>query len=267
MLSLFIMKLKLTITFLYLGILTSYSQNFSTEISGRVMHFDNPIADVHIYNISTKQGTSSNANGEFRITAKLNDTLSISHIEYTNRRIIVDEQILNQSYSIFYLEVMTNYLETVELKNHTLSGLLFTDAKSISKDSILKASHFIEEMMRIAKLPSKNTEVYNRSASYVNDVDPISMNGVGGSVGIPLRDKANELRRELRRKKNTPERIIADFGVDYFIKKLKIPENKIFNFLTYCDYRNIFELYNNNEILKVLNILTIESTSFNKIEE
>jgi len=261
------MKLKLTITSLFLGILVSYSQNFSTEISGRVMYFDDPITDVHIYNTGTKQGTSSDANGEFIISVKLKDTLSISHIEYTNRKIIVTNQMLNQSYSIFYLEVMTNYLETVELKNHNLSGLLFTDAKSISKDSILKASHFIEEMMRIAKLPSKNTELYNREASYVNDVDPISMNGVGGSVGIPLKDKANELRRELRLKKNTPERIITDFGVDYFIKKLKIPEDKIFNFLTYCDYRNIFDLYNNNEILKVLNILNAECASFNKIEE
>ncbi|MDC9722745.1 MAG: carboxypeptidase-like regulatory domain-containing protein [Urechidicola sp.] len=261
------MKLKLTITFLFIGIFASFSQNFSKEISGKVMHFNNSITDAHIYNISTKQGTSSDANGEFKISAKLKDTLSISHIKYTNRKIIVTKKILNQSYPIFYLEVMTNYLETVELKNHNLSGLLLTDAKKISTDSILKASHFIEEMMRIAKLPSKNTELFNREASYVNDVDPISMNGARASIGIPMRDKENELRRELRRKKNTPERIIADFGVDYFIKKLKIPEDKIFNFLTYCDYRNIFDLYNNNEIMKVLNILTVESTSFNKIEE
>ena len=261
------MKLKLAITFLLLGTLASYSQNFSKEISGKIMHFDNPIPDVHIYNISTRQGTSSDVNGEFKISVRLKDTLSISHIEYTNRKLIVTNQILNRSYSIFYLEVMTNYLETVVLKNHNLSGLLLTDAKNISTDSILKASHFIEEMMRVAKLPSKNTELFNREASYVNDVDPISMNGAGTSIGIPMRDKANELRRELRRKKNTPERIIADFGKNYFTKKLKIPEDKIFNFLTYCDYRNIFNLYNNNEIIKVLNILTIESASFNKIEE
>ena len=154
----------------------------------RVLFHLNPITDVHIYNISSKKGASSDINGEFRISAKLKDTLSISHIEYTNRKIIVTNQILNQSYSIFYLEVMTNYLETVELKNHNLSGLLFADTKSISKDSILKASHFIEEMMRIAKLPSKNTELYNREASYVNDVDPISMNGAGASVGIPIKE-------------------------------------------------------------------------------
>jgi len=244
----------------------SIAQNYSREISGKIMYFNNPIADVHIYNMNSKQGASSDVNGEFRITVKLNDTLSISHIEYTNRKLIVTNQMLHQSYSIFYLEIMTNYLETVEIKNHNLSGLLFTDVKSISKDSILKASNYIKEIIRLSKLPSKNTEVYNRSASYVNDVDPIKMS-VGGGGGIPIRDKANELRRELRQKKNTPERIIADFGKDYFIKKLKIPEDKIFNFLTYCEYRNIFNLYNNNEIIKVLNILVIESTSFNKIEE
>ncbi len=261
------MKLKLTITFILLGILTSIAQNYSREINGKIMNFDYPISDVHIYNISSKQGTSSDANGEFRITVKLKDTLSISHIEYTNRKLIVTNKMLSQSYSIFYLEIMTNYLETVEIKNHTLSGLLFTDTKSISKDSILKASHFIEEMIRISKLPSKNTELFNRDASYVNDTDPISMNGFGGSVGIPFRDKANELRRELRLKKNIPAQIISDFGKNYFIKNLKIPEDKIFNFLTYCDYRNIFDLYNNNEIIKVLHILTIESRSFNKTQE
>ncbi|MFK5879962.1 MAG: hypothetical protein QM478_10760 [Flavobacteriaceae bacterium] len=261
------MKLKLTITFIFLWILTSYSQNYLGEISGRIMNFEKPITDVHIYNLTSKQGTSSNTNGEFSIEVKLKDTLSISHIEYTTRRIIVTEKMIQQSFFVVYLEIKTNYLNTVEIKNHTLSGLLFTDAKSISKDSIMKASNYIREIIRLSKMYSSNTELYNRSASYVNDVDPIKMNGFGSGGGIPIRDKANELRRELRLKKNTPERIISDFGVDYFIKKLKIPEDKIFNFLTYCDYRNIFDLYNNNEIIKVLNILTIESASFNKIEE
>lgn len=174
---------------------------------------------------------------------------------------------MQQSISVFYLEIATNYLNTVEINNHNLSGLLFNDAESISKDSILKASHFIEEMMKISKLPSNNTELFNRGASYVNDTDPISMNGIGGGFGIGFRDKENELRRELRRKKNTPEKIIAELGKDYFIKKLKIREDRIFNFLTYCDYRDIYRLYNDDEILKVLNILLSESRSFNKIEE
>jgi len=258
------MKIQLTITFIFLWTLTSFSQNYLGEINGKVVNFENPIADVHIYNLTSKQGTSSNQNGEFRIEVKLKDTLSISHIEYTNRSIIITKKIMQQSFSVFNLEIATNYLNTVEIKNHNLSGLLFTDAKRISKDSILKASNYIREIIRLSKLPSKNTEVYNRNASYVNDVDPIKMSRGGGS-GIPIRDRANELRRELRLKKSTPERIIADFGKEYFIKTLKIPEDKIFHFLTYCDFRNIYQLYNDDQLLKVLNILTQESKSFNKI--
>ena len=261
------MKLQLTVTFLFLWIFTSISQNYQGEINGRILNFETPIADVHIYNMTSKRGTSSNAHGEFSITVKLNDTLFISHIEYTSRQIVISKKMIQQSFSIFYLEVATNYLNTVEVKNHTLTGLLFTDAKSVNQDSISKAFDFIREMMRIAKLPSKNTELFNREASYVNDVDPISMNGVGASIGIGFRDKKNELRRELRLKKSTPERIIADFGKEYFIKKLKIPEDKIHQFLTFCEFKGIFKLYNDNEIIRVLNILTIESKAFNKIEE
>ena len=41
--------------------------------------------------MTSKQGTSSNINGEFKIEIKLRDTLSISHLEYTTRKIIVTE--------------------------------------------------------------------------------------------------------------------------------------------------------------------------------
>jgi len=258
------MKLQLTITFIFLGILTSISQNQERSLHGTILYRNAPIADVTIYNLSTKLGTISNKNGEFSIIIHPKDTLSISHIEYINRKIIVTKEIRQQASIILHLEIKTNYLDTVEIKNHTLSGSLFTDAESISKDSLLKAARYINEIIKISKHSSKNTEVYNRSASYVNDVDPIKMNGAGASVRIPIPDKENELRRELRRKKSTPEKIIIDFGENYFIETLHIPKDKIFNFLTYCEFKGIFKFYNNGEYIKVIDILTTESKSFNK---
>ena len=68
----------------------------------------------------------------------------------------------------------------------------------------------------------------------------------------------------MREAKNIPRLIIYDLGKYFFINKLKIPEEKIHNFLTYCNYRNIFELYKKKKIMRVIKILEIESVSYHK---
>ena len=68
------MKLQLTITFIFLWIFTSNSQNFIKELKGSIMYYNKTIADVHIYNMTSKRGTSSTTNGEFVIRVQLNDT-------------------------------------------------------------------------------------------------------------------------------------------------------------------------------------------------
>ncbi|MFT4699296.1 MAG: DNA-binding MarR family transcriptional regulator, partial [Flavobacteriaceae bacterium] len=115
--------------------------------------------------------------------------------------------------------------------------------------------------------PSKPNYEVNREKPIMNNVDPIGEGGVGGRIGIPIRDKENELRRELKLKKSILEKIIRDFGKDYFIEELNIPEDEIHLFISYCEDYQIIEFYKKNEILQLLKILIQESKKYIQLKE
>ncbi len=230
------------------------------------MNFDNTVSDVHIYNITTNRGASSNNDGEFKLQVKVNDTLQISHLEFRTRRIIITEEQLKHQYLIINIDTMTNYLNTVELKNHNLTGDLAFDNKNIPEDTIPKVNFNLYKFKELAKMDSDKDSEVNKEEPFQVDANPIKMTGVGSSISIPMKDKESIMKRELRYKRSIPTKIIASLGEDYFIEKLKIPEDKIYHFITYCEYRNIFNLYKENRIIELLNILTEESIIYNKIK-
>lgn len=261
------MNCQLTIILIITCSLFSFSQQERTIKRGQILEFQNPIYGVHIYNLNTLQGISTSDQGKFEVYIKLNDTLIITHIKYQPLLIIVTEKHIENEPFIIYMHEFTNYLDTITLKNHDLMGSLTFD---IQKEIFIKIDQkykLIEEYIKLAKMPTHKDYERNMEKPPSNNVDPTGGPSVGGSVGIPFKFKDLILRRKLRSKRNTPKRIITDFGLDYFINTLKIPEEKIHHFLTYCNYKNIFDLYKKNEIIKVLDILQEESVEYLKIED
>ena len=63
-------------------------------IDGFVQSDSMQLQDIHILNLSTRQGTISNLNGKFRITVSVNDTLIFSGIQFHTLGLIVDEKIV-----------------------------------------------------------------------------------------------------------------------------------------------------------------------------
>jgi hypothetical protein len=258
------MKNLLTTILFFVFILTSYSQDQLSNIKGVITHFETPVQDIHILNITSNRGAISDVNGRFEILVKVNDILFISHLEYTSKKVIVEQINIENKLLKIYIEPLTNYLETVELKNHNLSGNLLEDTKDVTIDTILKIYGLQREFMKLASMPSKPNYEVNREKPIMNNVDPIGEGGVGGRIGIPIRDKENELRRELKLKKSIPEKIIRDFGKDYFIEELNIPEDEIHLFISYCEHRQIFTCYSNGDILKILTIFNEESKNYHE---
>lgn len=259
------MKLLLTTTLFFYFTFTTLAQEESTSINGLVTSNSLAIENVHILNLNNGFGEVTDINGNFTIQIKKNDIIKISHIEYQSQKITISDQIIIVGL-VIKLKRTVNRLNDVIIKNHNLTGILYTDSDAQIKEDILGSGKFIQELMRLSKLPSKYDEVKKFESQYINDVNPIKMNG-GVGIGISIRDKENELRRELREAKNIPKLIIYDLGKDYFINNLKIPEEKIHNFLTYCNYRNIFELYKQKKIMRLIEILEIEIDSYHKKSE
>ena len=82
------MKLKLLLSLLLLSSIIIKAQT----IKGIITDGENKLEDANIIVKSTKKGTTSDANGEFKIEAIKNDTLSISYLGYSTKNIVITDK-------------------------------------------------------------------------------------------------------------------------------------------------------------------------------
>ena len=259
------MNYQLTIILLFFTVFYSFGQTDSVILKGKVLEFEKPIPDVHLYNLNSLNATSTSTEGKFDILVNLNDAIIVSHIKYHTLRVLITEKYLNKDSIIIYMQEMTNKLDTIHIKNHDLTGSLSLDSKNAPQ--IRNMDSMYTNFKNLAKQRSFKNYGRDFERPPMNNVDPTGGAGVGGAAGIPFRFRDLEIRRELRSKRNFPKQIIAEMGLPYFTHNLKIPEEKIHHFLSYCEHREIMKLYQKNEIMKVLTILQKESVEYLKIEE
>lgn len=254
------MKIKLTCLFLLVFFAENcFSQKKYALISGKIISYNKTIGNVNIVNLNTKLGTVSNDSGEFEMMVSLNDTLLFSSIEYERKKIGITGNYLK--YKRILVELMPSINKLDEVFIEGLTGNLNYDINKVPIDTLPKHTFFLKpgDLKKILPPDLHGSE----KAPYVGFFPPIP-----GSV--PLLDARYEaeqrLKRELSRKKQFPSNIKKQLGLDYFTKKLHIPEEKIDNFLAYCEFRNIIAEYYKNNLLEVIQILREESTAYNALK-
>lgn len=254
------MKLKLTNLFFFILIaITSYGQEDLISIQGTIFSSNKKISDIHIINLHNYLGTVSNDNGEFKILAKVNDTLFFSSIEYENVKICITEFNLKSKKLTVFLTPSINQLKEVFVG---LTGNLAFDIKNKPKDTIpTHTFSFTKADLKKDLGPDLHGP---KEAPFVGPFKPLPP-----TVVIPnfAYEKEQRLKRKILRMKEFPIKIRRDLGIKFFTEKLKIPENKIDNFINYCEYREVLEKYYEKKLLEVIEIFKDESIPYNAIKE
>ncbi len=114
---------------------TSYAQeeNISDIVSGKVQNASNDqkLQNVHIINLSQVVGTITNNEGDFKIQAKVNDTLYFSYIGFKPLRIRVTNDWIKFGEVKIKMTELGIALEEVVVADVQLTGYLEIDAKRI----------------------------------------------------------------------------------------------------------------------------------------
>ncbi|MFD0931207.1 carboxypeptidase-like regulatory domain-containing protein [Psychroflexus salinarum] len=114
--------------------ITSWSQDEDLEIiTGVVMNAanDKPLENVNIVNINTVKGSTTNKEGEFKVKARINDTLYLSYLGYRSIQVeITDDWVKFGDVKIKMTESAIA-LQEVKLKEVQLTGYLEIDAQNI----------------------------------------------------------------------------------------------------------------------------------------
>jgi len=124
--------------FLFFSLILCPLLGFSQEnqldtIVGKVVNAANekPLQGANIININTVKGTTTSQEGDFRIRAKMNDTLYFSYLGYRNMQVKVTKDWLKYGDVKIKMTEKAIALEEVTVKNIKLTGYLEIDARNI----------------------------------------------------------------------------------------------------------------------------------------
>ncbi len=262
-------KKILSLFFFYLIIQNSFSQENRVEINGIVINPSSKrIKNSHILNLSTRKGTVSNNEGSFTIKAKVGDWIQVTNIQYQVKKIRITTGVIKEHFLRVFLFPAINLLDEVEVKKK-MKGHLALDRIGNKKDSIEeKMKSLLDIIMamgyaNIMNMGIGNDERHLQKPSVTPGILP-GLKGVGGSATIPYADlkKKRANRKKINFKEQFPENLKNLFGEHFFFVQLKIPKEKYYHFLAYCNPLGIEELYKNKKHLDILKILLKESKSY-----
>ena len=112
---------------------TSYGQIENRKyIKGKVnVPAEDDPENISVYNKNSNKGTVTDKIGKFKIFAAVNDTLTISSIQYSDFDVIVDKEVFNNKTMTIYLRESISILDEVVVRPYDLSGNLEEDAQNI----------------------------------------------------------------------------------------------------------------------------------------
>ncbi|RXP44823.1 hypothetical protein EC396_16830 [Lutibacter sp. HS1-25] len=258
------MKTKLTYSTLFVFLAwNAFSQEKTTTIYGKIHSGDTLVENVHVFNMSKKTGVISNDLGEFNLQVSLNDTLYISSLTYQKTTVKVTSKNIETNQIIINLNPLVNELKEVFIRH--LTGNLAADIANRPIDTIPK-HNFVFKLSDLKKELPYDSYAVDKRPNAQSITDPLGPMGATASLPDKRYQQELKLKRELAQKKDFPNEIKKDLGIDYFTNVLKIPHEKINHFLSYCEYQNIIFKYYNNQVLEVIEILTQESKNYNAIK-
>ncbi len=260
---------KVLLLFIFLSQVV-FSQEERKTLFGIIYNESGVLENAHVVNFTTSQATFSNEKGEYRIFAKPGDSIRFSSIGYK----IIFEKLIPNDFNVYRkrttLEKEVYKLEEVSLENNNLSGSLSSDLKKVKRNPKLEVAKKASDFTDIKYTNNSKDHINTSVKPIIARTDPTtSFEGFGTTNVIPFKQvrELKKLRKELAYKENLPAKLLNELGEDFFFIELKIPVDRYYHFLEYCNPLGIENLYKKNETLKVINILRKEHTNYLKLIE
>jgi hypothetical protein len=226
----------------------------SQNITGKVYDNETTVKGIDIFNISKRTHTFTDGNGNFKIEASVNDTLSFHSTFHNPKTIIVKQQDLEEVI-VVELKKTINKLKEILLQNR-IESIDFDDTKEEQK---IKKN--ITEDSKV------NPHLYETSSEYGLDV--IRLAGLLGKLF-----KSNKV-------KDTPKKLIQAktldslFQKDVFFNKtmlskdLKIPPKYEQLFFDYSELEGIDKtlLSQDNKLLLLERLVILSDAYLKNIKE
>lgn len=206
---------------------------------------DSPLESVNIVNLNQVIGTTTNSKGEFKISAKANDTLHFSYLGFKSIKVRVTSDWLKFGSSNIELTELALALEEVVVNQLKLTGYLEVDIKQVP--AINKNYRY-----SISGLPSTGYEAGK----------PTAVTKILGSIFNPadflyrmFGEKPNELRKLRKMKKDDEIRnlLASRFDREMLTVLLQVDRVDLDEIVSQCNYsKGFIQTANDLQILDAI---------------
>ncbi|RZS98994.1 carboxypeptidase-like regulatory domain-containing protein [Aquimarina brevivitae] len=214
--------------------LFGYSQS-NQLLKGKVMFQTECLEGIHVLNATTGKGVVTDAKGQFMIKVNENDTLVVSSIQFKVKEYAVSTiDISTCKELVFYLEDVINELETVNLRQHALSGSLTADLEQIptfeDKLPIYKAKDVMGLPLHMDEKDRISTIKNNALRDHIG----------GATMSIDFSMLFRLTGKLFKKKKNTvtiKKNVAEILTIQVFNNIGLLPEKEYHNFISYLKER------------------------------
>ncbi|MEE3999091.1 carboxypeptidase-like regulatory domain-containing protein [Tenacibaculum sp. FZY0031] len=216
------------------------------------------VANAHVINLNTKQGTFTNNNGEFRVLAKANDTLQISFVGYETKNFVVDVNHFGMQENYIQLKKVPIELDEIAIKKHNLLGHITSDTKHIKSKKEINAETLNLPFAGSRILTPAERRLHTATSSYGGiAIDPL-LNWISGRIKKLKKFKAIEDKEKRIEHIRNNYHILIEY-------ELKILKEDIDRFIYFVESANDFTpSFLHNEVTMIL-FLQKKSDEFKKL--
>lgn len=229
-----------------------------TFIKGQIYADSISEYQVNVININQKIGNVSNSNGEYKIKARLGDSIFFTSLQHKTYILKVEANNLKTSTSIF-LEMQVNELPEVTLNPYDLSGDLSRDIDQVQVDFVDQRQFGFGVPRQLDKI---DREIYTATTS---------------SGGVPLTPLLNWLSGETKRLnqrkdaavvQSNKNKVLRKVSTRFITKDLRVPNKYLEDFAYFCaEDSNTMFIVNQNDPLALIDELKLKAIAYLKLKE
>lgn len=254
---------KLVFTFLLIVLFPELSQAQRIEIFGILNDKIGPVADAHIVNKTSNEGTFSRGNGKFSIHIKPGDFIEITTVQHHTKIFEFQKDLLHDKKLEIFLYIKDYLLEEVTIQKTDLSGIISNDAKRIQKSDHQK----LMEQLGFNPFPKKTSKIDREIfTAYGGGIKlglgtMVSLDYIINSISGRI-DLLEKQRKILENEKKL--KYIENTFKYYIVKSLKIDSSHVSRFIYISHFDKKFEESFKGGDLKIIQFLKEQAVLFKK---
>ncbi|WP_306353761.1 hypothetical protein [Flavobacterium sp. '19STA2R22 D10 B1'] len=210
---------------IFLCYFTSWSQEpLRKNLKGKITSDYSNLEGIYVINLSTEKSIVTEKGGYFSISAKANDTLMFSGVQFKGRNIVLKKEDFNEDLLLVRLEAQITFLDEVYVRK-------YNNINAVSLGIVPKGQKSYTKAERNLKSGTESGTKLGFDAATLQPMIGLSLDPLFNMFSG--RSKILKKEYEVEKKEGTLKFIEDLYEDEFYVNDLKIPQDHIRGFQYY----------------------------------